>query len=124
MRLLKQLTLTFTRYAEGHYNGSGEWVEGATTTYDAQCNLQPYKDGKMTTVLPAGIKATDVFVCYTASSVNTTEQYNDKNADTTVIDGQTFVAMNVGNWSKFTTLRLNHHKIYLVRRDKSTNGGL
>lgn len=47
-RLTKYVPVTFTRTeTQGTYDADGNWVPPTTTTFDADCNIQPAKYSKI-----------------------------------------------------------------------------
>lgn len=122
--LFTQSTLTFNRDAGDGYWQGGKWIDSATTTFDAQGNLQPYRMGDSQQTLPEGLKAEDVLIFRTQTAINTVNQFSFETADTTTIDGLEYIALNSANWNRFPSLSLNHYEVMLIRKDKAPNGSL
>jgi hypothetical protein len=123
--LLNKSTLTFQRDGgDGYWDEHGEWVEATPISFVAKGNIQPFREGKEQTILPEGKKATDAFIFYTKTQINTASQFTKELADTTTIDGLTYYALAVEDWSKQPGLVPTHWKNVLLREDQPTNGGL
>ena len=123
-QLVKELPLTLTRDSGGNWDTSGKWVLGATAPIDIAASIQPFRNSNVQVILPEGITANDTLVVYTKSLVKVADQFNNTLADTTLIDGFTYVAFFVEDWARHTSMNLIHYKVIFVRQDKLTNGGL
>lgn len=124
MILFKQITLDFLRDSGEGYYQSGRWVEGSSTPFQAEGNLQPYDMGVSQMTLPEGLKSENVYIFRTKTSIQTVDQFTFETADTTVIDGLNFIALKSANWNKFPSMSLNHYEVMLTRKDKTPNGEL
>lgn len=123
--LFKRATLTISRAdGSGYYNNSGDWVDNTTSDFPIQCNIQPFRSGDTQVVLPEGITVNDALIIYTASLVQTSDQFSGTKADETLIDGKSYVAFNIENWTRNSGFRQAHYKVLFVRKDKLPNGGL
>jgi hypothetical protein len=122
--LLNKSTLTFQRDGgDGYWDEHGEWIPSTPVVYQARGNLQPFQEGKEQTILPEGKTSNDAFLFYTKTQINTASQFTKELADTTVVDGLTYYALAVEDWSKQPGLLPTHWKIVLLRNDQPTNGG-
>jgi len=117
MRLLKEKTLTFTRFAEGFISDDGDWLDGAETTIIVQGSLQPFQ-GSSRAVLPEGVSSKDARVFYTKDEILTTNQLTNTQAYEVEIEGFTFVVTDSGPWID-SGLSLNHYAVILIRKDKN-----
>ena len=123
--LLNQLSLTVTRPAEPGYWENGEWVEPPDTSVPIRCSIQPYQlNSEDLLILPAGMSSKDSLVVFTKTQIKTVSQYTQTEADTTVIDGLTYVAFKVKNWARHTSLRTAHYEVTFVREDVDKAGGI
>ena len=124
--LLNQLSLTLTRPAEGEgYYENGEWVPPSDTTIDIRCSIQPYQlTSEDMLILPAGLSSKDSLVVFTKTQVKTVSQYTQTEADTTIIDGLTYVAFKVKNWARHTSFKMAHYQVTFVRKDVDKAGGI
>lgn len=121
--LRKRSTLTIYRYTEGYYQG-GRWVDGALEPpFDITCNIQPYRQGEESIFLPEGTRADDVVIIYTQTELKTADQFTSTEGDYFQLDGRDYKVYAVENWSR-SNLKLDHYKVYAIRRDIPTNGGL
>ena len=117
-RLMKQSKLVFTRTEPNYYDDNGRPVEGLKTYFDAEGSLQPLKAGKDTLVLPEGVLATESYVFYTGTKLNTADQYTKSLGDITSIGGRYYTVFSVADYSH-TTLSLGHYKAVLIRQDNT-----
>lgn len=123
--LLQNSTLTISRdEGAGSYDASGRWVPDPRASFDIQCNIQPFKMSNAQEILPEGKKSGDALVVYTKTDLQTVSQFDKELADTTTIDGLTYYAFAVENWSRQGTLQPQHYKVIFVRKDKATGGSL
>lgn len=123
-RLLRRVTQTITRNTTaGTYNAAGEWVRGTTTTLNVECNLQPYRRGTEQMTLPEGVRSEDVLIMYTKTPIRAVDQFDKTLADETTIKNREYVALMVEDWN-LNNLKLDHYKVYWVRKDLATNGTL
>lgn len=122
MRLINRRALEITRKGSGYYQG-GRWVEGTPESISIRCNIQPYQQGDKSFILPEGIEAEDVRVVYTRTPLKTSSQHEETEADTTIIDGLTYVCKSVRDWSQ-NGMKLSHYEAFFVRQDLDTNGSL
>lgn len=114
--LLKYQPLTITRYSNGgYYREDGEWIVGSTSPLTIQASVQPYQKSEQQIILPEGVTEDDVRLVMTKSQLQTASEYNNNNADTTVIEGHVYEAFSVKNWTLYNT---SHNECIFVRKDK------
>ena len=114
--LLKYQPLTITRYLnDGYYKRGGEWVAGTTSSFTIQASVQPYQKSEQQIVLPEGVTENDARLVMTKSQLQTASEYNNNNADTTVIEGLVYEAFSVKNWTLYNT---SHNECVFIRKDK------
>lgn len=127
LSLFKTSTITITRDdGGGFWDDKGRWVNDPTppAPFDIQCSIQPFRLSDTQTILPEGKEAGDALIVYTTTSLKTVQQISTKEtADTTVIDGLSYEAFNVENWSRYG-LSTDHFKVIFIRDDQATNGNL
>ena len=122
IKLLGKNTLTFLRdddTSKGYYAATGSWVAASKTTITAKGSLQPLKGdggGLRRSLEEHGYFSTDILVFYTPTKVRTVDQFGKTGADTTTVDGFTYDAFSVKNWTT-AGLGADHYKILLVRQD-------
>lgn len=121
LRKLDKLTLTHR--AGGIDRATRKSVILETGTSEIDANVQPYWDnynsGTVEVKGVEGLCSQDMRTVYTDFPVKTVDQFDFTLADTTIIDGYTFVALwvlprrhNNGN------LRLKHDEVVFGRKDK------
>ena len=122
IKLLGKNTLTFLRDDEsnkGYYAVTGNWVASSKITITATGSLQPLKGnigGLRRSLDEHGYFSTDIQVFYTPTKVRGVDQFGKTGADTTTVDGFTYDAFSVKNWTT-AGLGADHYKILLVRQD-------
>lgn len=121
--LLQTSTLTINRVAEGYWDSTGAWIDGATSTFDIECNIQPFQDGRSRTLLPEGINTDGALIVYSKTRLNPADQLTDTQGDTFTFDSFNYRIIKLELWSQFGLLA-DHYKHIAVRQNQNTNGGL
>ena len=115
------LTITRTQANTGYIDEDGNYVDGTTSNFDINCNIQPFRKGDTEMELPEGVRSEDVRVIYTKTQLlNNIEQLNQE-ADTTVIDGLQYECHNVATWIGYQLRAAENYKVMFVRVDKGRN---
>ena len=124
--LLDQLTLTISRDAAEGYWLDGEWQAPAgDDPFDINCSIQPFgTKGESRLILPAGLTSSDAQVVFTRTLIRTVSQFSQDEADTTIIDGNEYIAFQVKNWARHSALMIAHYEVLFVRKDKDKGGGI
>jgi hypothetical protein len=120
---LLRIPIVITRVEKGEWQEDGSFTEGVTTPINVKGSIQPYSPNNSQVVLPEGIRASDAVTIWTKTLIRTANQFSKTLADTTVIDGQEYLAIDVANWARHG-LRLDHYEVVFIRKDLPTNGGL
>ncbi len=110
----------------GRLDTAGKWVEPTKTAIEyVEGNLQPFrtgnnllKNGEYRAITDAGYSASDARIFYTATRLNTANQFTKTKADRTQIDGLWYNVFSVKDWARYG-LGCDHYEVILVREDQA-----
>ena len=121
--LIRDNTLTFTRYSAQTEDDFGDVINGTASTIETSGSLQPFRRGDVTSVLPEGKKAEDARVYYTSTALRAADPYEQTQPDETTISGRKFQVFDVGDWATTTIFRgLAHYKVVLLSVEEGVDG--
>lgn len=119
MRLLQTETFKVLRASsgyEGYDDGDGNWIPAnqSTNQFTAKGSIQPVT-GNDIRLLPEAYKTTALYKIFTKTKLKSVDQFNNKQADTIIIDGEEFQVQIVENWRQLNT---KHYKVFVGRKEK------
>ena len=94
-------TIAVTRHLIGRYNNDGEFVPGASSTYNIKANVQPLNQRELeqyTHILPGGNRTTTLVKIYTDSVLITDLQTANQSADVVTWNNRDFKIVMVEEW--------------------------
>lgn len=111
-------TYTFTRRAGSYVNG--RWLDGAATTFNIACNIQPNIQGKMTKLLPEGDRSKYSIVILTngiSQSVRTSQEGSGLlKGDEVTWNGDVYEVREINFYNLGV---LDHYMALAVRKEKA-----
>lgn len=118
MTLLTQ-DIEVTRHSEGYYDENGRWVEGSTSTLTVKGRVQPYREGRVTKLLPEGISEEAALLVLSRERLYSANTKTKVSADTIEDDGDTYHVWSVKNFARASgdLALLNHYECVLLRED-------
>lgn len=119
MRLIKEISLSFTRYGELGKDDWGFPTRLEPATVNTRGNLQPLGYGDRQRILPQGLWSADSRIYYTKTLLRKADDTAETAADECTIDGKVFVVFDVGAWTTNRS-RLAHYKTVLIAKEPSS----
>lgn len=119
-RLIKERSLTFTRYGAQQIDANNNYVSSADSEIKVKGNLQPLNYVQAQRILPEGRVSNYVYKLYTKTKLLSADTNTGVKADTTVIDGVTFEVFHGGNNTTADVSRkLDHYVVILVEVERN-----
>lgn len=113
--------LTIERHTGGEFNDNDEFEDFPPEIIDdGLYSIQPYRQGSEQIIFPDGITSNDVQVVLGKTPIKEADPFNNLKADKTTIDGNSYIAFKVANWSRHGS-RADHYKTLFVREDKRSS---
>lgn len=120
MRLLSLSTLEVKRYGKTYLDEFGDVTVSPPTTFVIKCNWQPLANvqkGEMASILPEGVKITDVLNLWSTSELYVDDEVAQTVADEITIEGRVYKVHQARNWNRYLP-RIKHYEYMLVRKEK------
>lgn len=118
-RLKRKTKLTIERHTGGERDANNKYYDFPPEYIEAVFSIQPFQKGSEQLILPDGIRASDAYVLYGTTPIK--EVDNDSTpktkADKVTIEGKSYVAHNVANWS-FHGSRADHYESVFIKEEK------
>lgn len=117
LRLLNATSLNITRYGGYYIDNEGNNVLRNPETISIRCNIQPYREGDQTVLMPDGTQIKGGQIVRTTTLLRTMDDATTSTpADETVIDGVEMICFWQENWNRY--LKTKHYKYIFIRKDK------
>ena len=125
MSLRRASTIYIERMpTEGYWDASGRYVEPESLPpFELKCNIQPYREGKESILLPEGVTAESAQVIYCSVVLNTNDNLSGTEADRFELDGETYEIYRMVNRSRRPS-PVAHYKYVAIRKPQETGGSL
>ena len=103
--------------SKGYDDGKGNWISADQTTdqFLSSGSIQPLS-GDDIKLLPESFKSTSLLKIYTKNLLKSTDQFNNIQADTLIIDGSKYQVQIVEHWRQ---LSIDHYKVIVGREEKT-----
>lgn len=122
MRLLSKDKLEIQLFDSGHYDESGEWIEGGYRANNVlYCCIQPDFSGNTRIIEQMGVRSEDCLTVHTRQKLKTSNEITGEQADQIVYNGAVYEVAQVKYWSAIR--RLSHYQVLAVRQDKDYANG-
>jgi hypothetical protein len=115
-RLLNATALNILRYGSYYIDDDGNNVIGDLETIPIRCNIQPFREGDQTVLLPDGTAIKAGQIVRTTTQLKTITDDGEGNADQCVIDGQEMICLVSENWNRY--LSQKHYKYIFIKKDR------
>jgi len=111
--------LTIERHKGGERDANNIYYDFPPEYIEAEFSIQPFQKGSEMLVLPDGIRSSDAYVLYGTTPIKEADSdaTPKTKADKVVIDGKSYFAFNVANWS-FHGSRSDHYESIFIKEEK------
>jgi hypothetical protein len=115
-RLLNATALDITRYGSYTFDDEGNNVLGDPETISIRCNIQPFREGDQSVLMPDGTLIKGGQIVRTTTLLRTIDSEGTIAADECVIDGYEYICFWMENWNRY--LSQKHYKYIFIRKDR------